>query len=189
MKRQSPTIPRPAVGGRFPTAASWGLLAARVTVGVIFLIAGLDKVQAPGAFADAVRSYHMLPGALVLPFALVVPWLELLVAGYLLAGFMTRFAAIGAILMLGMFVVALVISLITGNTNRSCGCFGSGATANPILVFLSGGDTITWWDPIRDILLAAFAALLLLYGSGALALDQAARARPSFTRYLINRKA
>ena len=72
-------------------------ITARVLVGGIFLLAGITKVGSPGAFADAVRAYHLLPGTLVLPFAYILPWLELLVAVYLLIGFMTRLAAAGRI--------------------------------------------------------------------------------------------
>src|SRR5579872_4973191 len=123
----------------------------RLILGGIFLIAGLDKVLAPGVFADAVRSYHLLPASLVLPFAYLLPWLELLAAVYLLLGFMTRLAAGATGLMLLTFIVALGRALATGDTNHACGCFGTGT--NPVLAFLSGGDTITWWDLIRDLLL------------------------------------
>ncbi|HLJ66261.1 MAG TPA: MauE/DoxX family redox-associated membrane protein [Chloroflexota bacterium] len=153
------------------------LLGARLVLAGIFLIAGVDKVQAPGAFADAVRTYHLLPPGLVLPFAFLVPWLEIAVAAYLLLGYMTRLAAAGAFLMLGMFIVALGKSLATGDTNHACGCFGSSGGANPILAFLSGGETITWWDLIRDIMLAALAAALVVYGAGALSLDGYLRGR------------
>lgn len=150
-----------------PTAA----VLARFVVGGIFLIASIDKLQSPGAFADAVRAFHLLPPSLVLPFALVVPWLELLVAGYLLAGFLSRFAASVAILLLLSFVVALASSLLSGDTNHGCGCFGSNAASNPILVFLSGGATVTWWDLIRDLLLIAIAAPVLVCGAGPLSVD------------------
>lgn len=140
-------------------------------------MAGLDKVQAPGAFADAIRAFHLLPPELVLPLAFILPWLELLVAAYLLLGFMTRPATIGAGLLLLGFVVALGSSLATGNTNHACGCFGSGGTVNPILAFLSGGSTITWWDLIRDLLLIGLVALVLVCGPGPLSVDGLIRRR------------
>ena len=139
--------------------------------GGVFLTAGLDKVQSAGAFADAVRAFHLLPPGLVLPFAFIIPWLELLVAGYLLVGFLSRLAASGAILLLLGFVVALGSSLLSGDTNHACGCFGGGADANPVLVFLSGGPTITWWDLTRDILLIALAILVLVRGAGPFSVD------------------
>jgi uncharacterized membrane protein YphA (DoxX/SURF4 family) len=147
------------------------LLTARLLVGGIFLLAGWAKVQSPGAFADAVRAFHILPPSLVLPFAFVVPWLELLVALYLIAGFMSRLAAVGSIILLAGFVFALGNALATGNTAHACGCFGSGADANPLLAFLAGGNTVTWWDVIRDIILVGLSLLVAVRGAGLLSLD------------------
>lgn len=156
--------------------------ASRLILGATFLIAGIDKAQAPGAFAEAVRAFHLLPPSLVLPFAYILPWLEILVAAYLLAGFMSRLAASGAIVLLGGFVFALGTSLARGDIHHACGCFGSEGSANPILVLLSGGSTITWWDLIRDLLLIGLAALILVLGSGPLSLDALlARRRDEFS--------
>jgi uncharacterized membrane protein YphA (DoxX/SURF4 family) len=152
-------------------------MVARLSVGGIFLIAGLDKVQAPGAFADAIRSYHLLPPSLVLLFAYLLPWLEVIAGLYLLVGFMTRWAASATGAMLAMFVFALGRALAIGDTNHACGCFGSGAAANPILAFLSGGDTITWWDLIRDLLLIVLSGLLLAWGPGRFSVDGLLRRR------------
>jgi uncharacterized membrane protein YphA (DoxX/SURF4 family) len=147
------------------------VLVARLLLGGIFLAAALPKLQDAGAFADAVRAYHLLPPEVVVPFALILPWLELLVALYLLTGFMARFAAGAAVLMLASFVVALVSALASGNTAHSCGCFGSGIGANPVVAFLAGGNTITWWDPIRDLILIALALLIVMAGAGRYSLD------------------
>jgi uncharacterized membrane protein YphA (DoxX/SURF4 family) len=145
----------------------WVLLGARLLVGGIFLVAGLDKIVAVGAFADAVRSYHILPPSLVLPFALAVPPIEILIGIYLLLGFQVRLAALGSILFLSMFIVALGRALILGDTDHACGCFGEGGTVNPILAFLTGGSTITPWDVIRDLILVALSGLSFVGGAGA----------------------
>lgn len=147
------------------------LLAVRVIVGGIFLAAGLDKVVAVGAFADAVRSYHLLPPGAVLPFALAVPWIEVLVGLYLLAGFQVRLAAAGSMFLLAMFIAALGRALVLGDTDHACGCFGAGE-GNAVLAFLSGGSTITPWDVIRDCILLALSALTFLGGAGALSLAE-----------------
>jgi uncharacterized membrane protein YphA (DoxX/SURF4 family) len=148
------------------------LLIARLLVGGIFLIAAIPKIHAPGAFADAVRAFHLLPPALVLPFSFIVPWLELLVALYLLTGFLSRMGAVGASLLLLMFEVALLDALITGNTAHACGCFGNGSQGNPIVAFLAGGNTVTWWDVTRDAVLLALALAVAWFGPGMLALER-----------------
>lgn len=136
-----------------------------------FLLAGISKVQSPGSFADAVRAFHLLPPGLVLPFAYSVPWLEILVGVYLLVGFLSRLAALGAVVLLASFIIALVDALATGNTAHACGCFGSGAGTNPILAALAGGDSVGWWDVIRDVILVEFAGIVLWWGAGPLSAD------------------
>jgi uncharacterized membrane protein YphA (DoxX/SURF4 family) len=175
------------MSGRYPAftvpdAQSLVLLAARLLVGGIFLLASVPKIQSPGAFADAVRAFHLLPATLVLPFAYVMPWLELLVAVYLISGFMSRLAALGSIVLLGTFVVALLDALATGNTAHACGCFGTAANGNAVLSFLAGGNTVMWWDVIRDLILALLAALVAWYGPGAISIEEAlARRREGST--------
>jgi uncharacterized membrane protein YphA (DoxX/SURF4 family) len=146
-------------------------LVVRLLLGGIFLAAALPKLQNPGAFADAVRAFHLLPPQMVVPFALILPWLELLLAFYLLTGFMTRFAASTAALMLGTFTVALVCALASGDTAHACGCFGSGIGANPVVAFLAGGSTITVWDLVRDVILISLALLVAVVGGGQFSLD------------------
>ena len=148
------------------------LLAARLLVGGIFLIASVPKIQSPGAFADAIRAFHLLPAGLVLPLANVMPWLELMVAVYLISGFMSRLGALGSIVLLGTFVVALLDSLATGNTAHACGCFGSATNGNAIVAFLAGGNTVAWWDVVRDLILALVAALVAWYGPGAVSIEE-----------------
>jgi uncharacterized membrane protein YphA (DoxX/SURF4 family) len=146
------------------------LLLARIIVGGIFLIAGLTKVGDPGGFATSVRAFHLMPEPLVVPFAFIVPWLEILVGLYLLFGFLTRIGAIGSGLLLITFIVALADSLFTGNTAHPCGCFG--ANPSPIIAILSGGNTVGWWDLIRDVIMLGLAALIVLRGSGTLSVDE-----------------
>jgi uncharacterized membrane protein YphA (DoxX/SURF4 family) len=148
------------------------LLVARLLVGGIFLVAAVPKIGDPGGFADAVRAYGLLPAPFVVPFALMLPWLELGVALYLLAGYMTRWAGIGAALLLATFTVAIAHALVTGSTAHACGCFGPGAASNPVLRFLAGGSTVTAWDGIRDLILFALCLLLAWRGAGRWAVDR-----------------
>jgi uncharacterized membrane protein YphA (DoxX/SURF4 family) len=114
---------------------------------------------------------------MVAPFALVVPWIEILAAVYLVAGFLGRIAAGAVAAMLFMFIVALLDALLTGNTAHPCGCFGS--TSNPVITALAGGDTVGWWDAIRDVVLLGIALAIAWLGSGALSVDAWASSRRS----------
>jgi uncharacterized membrane protein YphA (DoxX/SURF4 family) len=152
------------------------------SVAVTMLIAAIDKVRAPGAFAEAIRAFHILPADLALPIAQVLPWVELLLAVYLLAGFLSRFVAAGAAVLLGSFSFALAVSLATGNTAHPCGCFGSDASVNPILALLAGGNTITWRDLVRDLILIGLSLALVVRGAGPLSVDGLLGNRQGFVR-------
>lgn len=136
----------------------------------IFLLAGVSKVQSLHEFAQAVEAFNLLPVQLAVPFALILPWVEILAALYLLVGFLGRVAALVTAAMLVTFIVALLDALLTGNTAHPCGCFG--AAANPVVSALAGGDSVGWWDVIRDGILLGMALSIAWFGSGALSLDE-----------------
>jgi uncharacterized membrane protein YphA (DoxX/SURF4 family) len=151
-------------------ATGWGLLAGRLLLAAVFLLAGISKVLAPTEFIQAVRAFNLLPDPLVAPFALILPWVEILAAVYLIVGFLGRPAAVATAAMLLMFIVALLDALVTGNTGHPCGCFGS--TSNPVITALAGGDSVGWWDVIRDVILLAIALALVWRGPGELSIDE-----------------
>ncbi len=148
---------------------------ARLVLALVFGLSALSKITAPGAFHDSVVGYHLLPAWLVGPFALAIPWLEVLVALYLLIGLFQRPTAIVTALMLVMFTGALSISLIQGGaaTARGCGCFSTtGPLANlPLVAFLAGGSTITAFDVVRDLAFIALAGVVYFGDRAALSLD------------------
>jgi uncharacterized membrane protein YphA (DoxX/SURF4 family) len=61
-------------------------LASRIILGGIFIYAGVIKILDPAGFARDVSNYRMLPDLLVNPFAVVLPWIEVLAGLSLLLG-------------------------------------------------------------------------------------------------------
>lgn len=103
----------------------WELIgfSARVILGMVFVIAGMEKIAMPEAFAVSVEAYRMMPLALVNVFALIVPWVEVLSGIFLLAGSMTRASAALASAMLVMFLAA-ILAAMARDLEIECGCFG-----------------------------------------------------------------
>ncbi len=58
----------------------------RLFLGVVFIVASVDKILDPAAFAQTVRNFQILSDALVNLTALILPWLELLIGLCLLFG-------------------------------------------------------------------------------------------------------
>lgn len=120
---------------RAVTASPFFLLPARWFLGGFFLVAAAPKLLNPAAFALAVDNYHFLPAALVNLWALVLPWVELLVGLILVMGpggdgrlaKLTDAAAGLSALMYLSFFIALSSVLIRGYS-ISCGCFNPAGT-------------------------------------------------------------
>jgi uncharacterized membrane protein YphA (DoxX/SURF4 family) len=112
------------------------MTALRLVLGGVLLWAGLAKVSEPGLFAQTVRAYEVLPLFAAHPFAVVVPWIEVVVSGCLLAGLWVRSSALLASGLLVSFGVAIVVNLVRG-ADISCGCFaldGTGGSLTGALV-------------------------------------------------------
>ena len=118
------------------------LFAARFTVGIVFIIASIDKIYSPDAFAASIHSYLLLPDWLVNITALVIPWLELLCGMSLVVGCKLRAGSFLSAVMLGVFTLAIVSALMRGLT-IDCGCFGK-EHASPV----------SWMKVLEDIGLA-----------------------------------
>jgi uncharacterized membrane protein YphA (DoxX/SURF4 family) len=106
------------------------LFAARAVLGMVFIIAAIEKIAVPETFAISVEAYHLVPVELINIFAIVVPWMELLCGIFLVAGVFVRGSAILLSSLLGVFVFAIVSALMR-QLKIDCGCFGP-AHATPI---------------------------------------------------------
>ena len=125
-------------------------LAARIVVGLVFLLYGLDKIAHPDDFARAIANYRLLPEALVNLVAVTLPWVECVCGLLLLAGQWVRSAALVSAFLLGVFVVAVSITLARG-LDIACGCLDADA-----------GRKVGFKLLVEDLLLLGAAAVLVL---------------------------
>ncbi|MFA5904589.1 MAG: MauE/DoxX family redox-associated membrane protein [Desulfobacula sp.] len=104
---------------------------ARLVLGAVFIYASLDKILNPGAFAQAVFNYQVLPGELVNLTALILPWLELILGACLLSDrWMTGASSLTAVLM-AVFMGLIFFNLARG-LDISCGCFSTNPDEGPM---------------------------------------------------------
>ena len=125
-------------------------LAARIVVGLVFLLYGLDKIAHPDDFARAIANYRLLPEALVNLVAVTLPWVECVCGLLMLAGQWVRSSALVSAFLLGVFVVAVSITLARG-LDIACGCLDADAGRKVGLKLL-----------VEDLLLLGAAAVLVL---------------------------
>lgn len=126
-------------------------LAARWMLGIIFIYASYDKILHPAAFAKAVYNYQILPDMLINLTALILPWMELLLGFFLIAGIWLAGATALVNLLLIIFSTAIFFNLARG-LNIHCGCFSTAES----------GDPITIGTVLRDSLMLIPAFFLLI---------------------------
>jgi len=141
-------------------AGPYAVLASRVVLGGVFVAAGAAKIPDPGGFAAAIRSYGLaLPEWFVSLSAHALPYLEVLVGLYLIAGLFTRLAAWAANAMMCVFIAAILQAALRG-LEISCGCFGPSSEPSNL-----------WLDLLRDLGLLALGLHAALLPPGRFSVD------------------
>jgi uncharacterized membrane protein YphA (DoxX/SURF4 family) len=101
-----------------------------IILAAVFLYSGYSKMQSTLQFAAVLAQYQLVPTSLVLPFATYLPWAEIALGLFLLAGLKPRLAASAAAALLLMFIVAMTVTYLRG-IEADCGCFGIGEKISP----------------------------------------------------------
>lgn len=100
------------------------LLLARLALGVVFIIAGMEKISDPDGFARAIYAYRLFPEILINFIAVAIPWVEVVSGLLLVFGISVRENAVILDSLLLMFIIIVLIS-IARDLNIECGCFGT----------------------------------------------------------------
>jgi uncharacterized membrane protein YphA (DoxX/SURF4 family) len=102
---------------------------ARLILGGVFIYASFDKILHPASFAEAVYRYQILPDGLINLTAIVLPWLELIVGGFLILGFWMPGTVLMSNLLLMTFMGALLFNMGRG-LDIGCGCFSTASESS-----------------------------------------------------------
>ncbi len=96
----------------------------RITLGLIFLVAGLAKIFDMAGFVQTINQYDIVPANFHPSLAMLIAYGEVALGLMLLLSFYQRLALFaGSILIVLFSGVSLYYYLKTGNT-ADCGCFG-----------------------------------------------------------------
>jgi len=143
-----------------PKIVDGAVLVVRVVLGLIFVVAGVSKVGHAAEFAQQIAAFRLLPQPVIAPMALLLPFLEILLGGYLVIALFTRVSAWIAAALLLVFDAAIASAVVRGMT-LNCGCFGTNDTT-----------VTTWAEVARDAIFVLLAVLVALRPPGMLALDR-----------------
>jgi uncharacterized membrane protein YphA (DoxX/SURF4 family) len=98
------------------------ILLARIFLGGLFVVAGLDKITDSQAFANSVLQYKVVGPTLAMWTATILPSLELLCGLSLIIGLYPRGCTLLITIMLVGFTILVAFALMRG-LDISCGCF------------------------------------------------------------------
>lgn len=132
----------------------------RILVGGLLLATGILKIGHPADLAAAIAGFRLLPAVVVGPMALALPYVELLLGGYLVAGLFTRIVAVVCAIQFAVYAAAIA-SAVLRHIPANCGCFGPGDAA-----------VADWPHVAFDLVLAAASAFIAYGAPGALAVDR-----------------
>ena len=135
-------------------------LVLRIALAAVLIVAGALKIGHAADLASAIAGFRLLPGAVVAPLALALPYVEIFFGGYLLLGLFTRTVAIVIAVQFALYAGAIA-SAVLRHIPADCGCFGPHDVA-----------TADWPHVAFDLALAAIAAIIAYGAPGALALDR-----------------
>jgi len=127
----------------------------RVALGVVFIVASLDKIQNPEAFATNIANYRLLPYTVINAIAIVLPWVEVITGTLLILGVWIRASTMIVWGLLLAFSVAISQALARG-LDISCGCF----TTNPV------AERMSWWTLIWDLIWLSWGILIWIFDHG-----------------------
>ncbi|HZY98961.1 MAG TPA: MauE/DoxX family redox-associated membrane protein [Candidatus Baltobacteraceae bacterium] len=132
----------------------------RIIVGGLLLATGILKIGHPAELASAIAGFRLLPAGAVGPMALALPYVELVLGAYLVAGLFTRAAAVVSAIQFGVYAGAIA-SAVVRHIPANCGCFGPGDAA-----------VADWPHVAFDLVLAAAGAFIAYGAPGAFSVDR-----------------
>ncbi len=127
------------------------LLIARLLLAGVFIVAGLAKLADRAGSQKALRDFGV-PTVLANPFGILLPLAEIAVAIALVPTLSAWWGALGALILLLLFVIGIGFNLARGR-KPDCHCFGQ-------LYSAPAG----WPTLIRNVLLAAVAGFVVWFG-------------------------
>jgi uncharacterized membrane protein YphA (DoxX/SURF4 family) len=139
---------------RMAVAWPWIGTAARVVLGVVWLIAGALKVGDLAASARAVHAYQVMSYDTAQVVGAVQPFLEIALGLLLLIGLSTRLTAVISAVLMVVFVAGIASAWARG-LRIDCGCFSDGGTLG------QGESTAYGIDILRDLAFLALSGLLV----------------------------
>lgn len=153
--------------------ADVAVLIARLTLGGIWMIAGLAKLASRESRGQMVEAFGMLRGRPAQAVGLALPYMELSLGLLLLSGEWVATASISSAVLLTVFSVAIAINLIQGRRVQ-CNCFGQLGHAYISKGLLARNAALLGLAAVPLLVESDYLALHRLFAGGAVHPDEPA---------------
>ena len=165
---------QPAKGAKqlWKAGQPWVSLFLRLGLAAVAFWAAIPKLMDLDQSKRAVYYYDLFPLGLSNLIGIVVPVVEMALGIVLVAGLLTRYSAAVFGLMMVVYIVGIAQAWARG-LDINCGCFDPGGPLQ------EGQQTAFGIDILRDIGLAAAAAVLMIWPSSPASLDKVLRLDPT----------
>lgn len=100
-----------------------GVLAAcKIFIGALFIISSITKIPNAAKFAESIANYRILPEFLIMPAAIIVPWVQFLAGVILILDIYAKSSAFILSGLLVVYIIAIISAYVRG-IDIECGCF------------------------------------------------------------------
>jgi len=137
----------------------FAVLAGRVILGVVFIVAAGPKIADPPAFAHMIANYRLFPPSLIHAAALVLPWVELFSGIALVLGVAWRTAGKLVAALLVAFLISIGVNLARDRAVQ-CGCLDVHGPPKSHAQLIGEMRTVL----LRDVVLLGVAVFALAAG-------------------------
>jgi putative oxidoreductase len=122
-----------------------------LSLGVVLMFSGIDKISFPYAFLFAVYNYEILDARSGLFLSMLLPWIELVVAVCLIGRLHLKSALLLSCI-IGLVFVAAQSSAMLRGLSIPCGCFSN-----------SGEETVGYFTFFRSAAIFVISAVLFSF--------------------------
>ncbi len=136
------------------------ILILRLLLGGFLIYTAQAKIMHPTEFAQAIRSYEIIPDSMSMLPAIFFPWIEFFCGLFLILGLFTRSSAVLATSLLILFTLNVLIALLRG-LEIDCGCGAS----------IAGIEKVSWQKIVENSVLILFFINIIFSKSYEFALD------------------
>lgn len=140
----------------------------RIGLTSILVTSAFSKFKDMSGHEESIRNYEIVPDRFVRRLGRLNVWTELILGLLILLGIFYKTSIILFLLLMSAYTTAIIVNLLRGRTDLSCGCGG-----------IVGENLISWKLVVRNAVILT-SAFLLLSVDGQIGLFDAIREGASF---------